>query len=157
VTTVLAGRWMTWALVASLALNLFLGGVVGMRLWREHRIAQERSAYAGPVGRLTAGMPETARAKVRTVLDARQQEFRERSREFRQARNAAFQTLASDAFDRTRAEAAFAEARQRATAMSELVQTVLVEAAATLTPEERKAFREGLAERERRGPRQWRQ
>jgi uncharacterized membrane protein len=140
---------MAWALVASLALNLFLAGVLGARLWREQQW-RERAAVAGPLGRITAAMPESARDKVKAVTEPRQQELRDRSREARRARNEAMQALAADNFDRTRANAAFAEARQRFNAMSDLMQSVLIEVAATLTPEERVQFRERMAERERR-------
>ena len=142
------GRWMTWALIVSLALNLFLAGVVGMRLWREHQW-RERAA-GGPLARITSAIPESARDKVKAVVEPRQQELRDRGREFRRARNEAMQTLGVEPFDRGRAVAAFGEARQRANAMSDFMQAVLIEAAATLTPEERRQFRERLAERDRR-------
>jgi uncharacterized membrane protein len=149
------GRWVGWALVASLALNLFLAGVAGVRYWREHWREPER-AMMGPMGRFGSGLPESGRAKVKAVMDARQGEIREQGREFRRARSEAMQALAAEPFDRVKAEAAFAEARRRAEAMSTVMQSAMIEASAQFTPEERKAFRERLAERERdrdrRGP-----
>jgi uncharacterized membrane protein len=112
--------------------------------------SERAAAGGGPLGRITASMPDSARDKVKAVTEPRQQEIRERNREFRRARNEAMQALAADNFDRARATAAFAEARQRANAMSDLVQAMLVEAAATLTAEERRQFRDRLGERERR-------
>ncbi|MSP49767.1 MAG: periplasmic heavy metal sensor [Alphaproteobacteria bacterium] len=144
----LGGRWVGWALIASLALNLFLAGVVGVRYWREHW--QPERAMMGPMGRIAG----SGRAKVKAVMDARQQEIREHSREFRQARGDAMQALAAEPFDKARVDAAFIEARRRANAMSETMQSAMIEASAQLTAEERKAFRERLAERERRWPQQ---
>ncbi len=159
----LGSRWVGWALVASLALNLFLAGVIGVRFWREHwREGPERvmAGALGPMGRIAGAMPESGREKVKAVMDARQQELRERSREFRRSRTEALQALSAEAYDRGRAEAAFAEARRRADAMSEIVHATMIEASSQLTTEERKAFRERLAERdrerERRGPSQQR-
>jgi len=145
----LGSRWIGWALILSLALNLFLGAVVGMRYWREHQRVSERSTM-GPIGRIAAGLPESGREKVRAVMEGRQAQIREQSREFRRARSEAMQTLAAEPFDRARADAAFVEARRRANAMSELMQSTMIEASARLSPEERKAFRERMAERERR-------
>jgi len=145
----LGSRWVGWALILSLALNLFLGAVVGMRYWREHQREAER-ATMGAMGRITAGLPESGRAKVRAVMEGRQSQIREHRREFRRARNEAMQTLAAEPFDKIKAEAAFVEARRRANAMSELMQSTMIEASAQLSAEERRAFRERLAERERR-------
>ncbi len=144
----LEGRWVGWVLVVSLALNLFLAGVVGMRYWRENVRSPDRAAF-GPIGRMTQGMPESGRAKVRAEVDAKREQFREQSREFRRARGEAVQALAAEPFDRAKVDAAFAEARRRADAMSAIMQSAIIEASARLTPEERKAFRERLAERDR--------
>lgn len=146
---VLGSRWVGWVLIASLALNLFLGAVVGVRYWREHRQASER-AMMGPMGRLAAGLPESARAKVKAVVEGRQAQIQEQRREFRRAQTEAMQALAAEPFDKAKADAAFVEARRRANAMSELMQSTMIEASAQLTAEERKAYRERLAERSRR-------
>lgn len=155
---ILGSRWIGWALVASLALNLFLAGMIGVRFWREHwRESPERAMAGtfGPMGRITGAMPESSRDKVKAVMETRQQEVRERGREYRRARTEAMQALSADAFDRSRAEAAFAEARRRADAMSEGVHAAMIEASSQLTPDERKAFRERLAERDRQRERRW--
>ncbi len=154
----LGSRWVGWALVASLALNLFLAGVIGVRFWREHwREGPERvmAGAFGPMGRIAAAMPDSSRAKVKAVMEIRQQEVRERGREYRRARSEAMQALSAEAYDKSRAEAAFAEARRRADAMSEVVHAAMIEASSQLTPDERKAFRERLAERDRERERRW--
>jgi uncharacterized membrane protein len=145
----LGSRWVGWALIASLALNLFLGAVVGTRYWREHWRSSER-AMMGPMGRIASALPDSARDKVKAVTEGRQAQIREQSREYRRIRTEAMQTLAADPFDKAKAEAAFVEARRRANAMSELMQSTMIEVSAQLTAEERKAFRERLADRERR-------
>lgn len=151
--TFLGGRWVGWALLASLALNLFLAGAIGVRFWREHwRDGSERAMMAGPTARLAAVLPESGREKMKAALDAKQREMRERGREFRRTRSEAMQALSAEPFDRARATAAFAEARRKADAISELMQDAMIEAGAGLTAEERKIFRERLAERDRRGP-----
>lgn len=150
----LEGRWVGWVLIVSLALNLFLAGIVGMRYWREHFRPPPDRAMMGPVGRITQGLPESGRAKVKAAMDATREQYREQGREFRRARGEAIQALAAEPYDRAKVEASFAEARRRADAMSAIMQSALIEASARLTAEERKAFRERLAERERdrRGP-----
>ena len=149
----LGGRWVGWALMASLALNLFLGGVIGVRFWREHwRDGPERMAgQLGPTARLAAAFPESGREKVKAALDAKQQELRDRGREFRRTRAEALQVLSAEPFDRAKVTAAFAEARRTADAMSMIAQDAIIEAGEKLTSEERKALRDRLAERDRRG------
>lgn len=151
----LEGRWVGWVLIASLALNLFLAGVLGVRYWREQQWRAERT-MTGPIGRIAQGLPESGRTKVRAVIDSRRDQIREQGREYRRARGEAMQALAAEPFDRMKVEAAFAEARRRADAMSATMQAAMIEASAQLSAEERKAFRERLAERERdrerRGP-----
>lgn len=151
----LEGRWVGWVLIASLALNLFLAGVVGVRYWREQQWRSERSTMTGPIGRIAQGLPESGRTKVKAVLDSRREQIREQNREFRRARSEAMQALAAEPFDRAKVEAAFAEARRRADGVSAIMQGAMIEASAQLTPEERKAFRERMAERDRERERRW--
>jgi uncharacterized membrane protein len=152
----LEGRWVGWVLIVSLALNLFLVGVVGVRYWREHVRPPPDRVAMGPFGRLTQGLPESGRAKFKEAMDSRREQMREQGREFRRARGEAMQALAAEPFDRVKVDAAFAEARRRADTMSAIMQGAMIEASAQLTSDERKAFRDRLAERERererRGP-----
>ncbi len=150
----LEGRWVGWVLIASLALNLFLAGLVGMRYWREHQWRSGDRAMMGPIGRISQGLPESGRTKVKAVIESRREQIREQGREYRRARGEAMQALAAEPFDRPTVDAAFAEARRRADAMSAIMQSAMIDASAQLSPEERKAFRERLADRdrERRGP-----
>jgi uncharacterized membrane protein len=150
----LTGRWVGWALLASLAANLFLGGLIGMRAWHEH--GESGMARLGPMGPVVGALPASGRDKVRAAMKARDSDLRQHGREFRRARAEAERLLAADPYDQARAQAAFAEARQRADALASVVQGALIEAGARLSPEERKALRDRMAERERdrerRGP-----
>lgn len=151
----LEGRWVGWVMIASLALNLFLAGVLGVRYWREQQWRSERAMTGGPIGRIAQGLPESGRTKVRAVIDSKRDQIRELSRDYRRARGEAMQALAAEPFDRAKVDAAFAEARRRADAMSATMQAAMIEASAQLTPEERKAFRDRMAERERERERRW--
>jgi len=143
----LTGRWVGWALLASLAVNLFLGGVIGMRAWHGH--GEPGIGRLGPMGPVVGALPASGRDKVRAAMKARAADLRQHGREFRRARSEAERLLAADPYDQAKAETAFAEARLRADAFANVVQGALIEAGARLSPDERKALRDRMAERER--------
>jgi len=150
----LTGRWVGWALLASLAVNLFLGGLIGMRAWHER--GGPGIGRLGPMGPVVGALPASGRDKVRAAMKARDAELRQHGREFRRARAEAERLLAAEPYDQARAEAAFAEARLRADALASVVQGALIEAGTRLSTDERKALRDRMTERERererRGP-----
>lgn len=87
--TLPGGKWLGWLLVASLALNLFGGGIlVGgwIRDWRQPPEAR-RAFHMGPprlnILRMAERLPEPARAEARAILESRGAEIGEAIRALR--------------------------------------------------------------------------
>lgn len=153
-------------LVASLALNLFLGGLTAGR-WiygRGHGsllasapqgavvqgtpaqgAAGERGmsaafsdpARGGPLLRLAHRLPHPHDQTLREAVKAREAEFTERANALRLARRGVGEAFTADPFDSAAAERAFETLRQRQVALQALGQIVLVETARQLPKEAR--------------------
>lgn len=128
------------ALVVSLAVNLFGGGVW---LGRELRpLSPSPPALAGQgMPALLAGIPPEARRLVRQQISANRPEVRERLRDLREARGAAFAVAREPEADRVALEAALARLRQRTEAAQALVHRFLIEALLAVPGDERARWR----------------
>lgn len=139
------------ALTLSLAANVFLGGFVAGRMMgpRFHGPPPALSDDLMAMGR--EALPPEALRELRQAMLAERHAFREIRRESAAIRMAFIEALSAEEFDRATADAAAAriaaaegERRARAAAM-------LVDVAAKLSPEDRKAFAQALrANHERR-------
>ncbi|ALM86191.1 periplasmic heavy metal sensor [Bordetella sp. N] len=144
------GRGWKFALVGSLVLNIFLvGGIAGGAYqW-----------YAGRGAHQAAGAPRVALRFATEDLSAqRQAEFldalktarrdnQDYAREARKARREVLALLAAPQLDRAALDAALARTRTADAALRAAVENGVAGFAATLTPEERKTFADGLRER----------
>lgn len=149
----LAKKWAI-ALVVSLALNLFLGGMMTARWMMYPRGAPPRGmgmrvrSLEGSLKRhLDPSVHETLRkidAEHQEVIEGRMQEAREASR-------AARRTLLAEPFDEAGARQAFAAARAKQGAAREAMQDALIDLAAALPPGERAKL--GQAWNRHKGPR----
>jgi uncharacterized membrane protein len=132
-------RRLGWALIASLAFNLFFIGLIGATAWRWHDRREMAMGFAG-AGWMMPMLPDELRGQLRERMQQRRLDLRERWLEVRQARLAVVRTLAAEPYDRAAADRAFAELRQRIGRVQEVMHGAIAEAAADLTPEQRKAL-----------------
>jgi uncharacterized membrane protein len=132
------------ALALSLAANVFLGGFVAGRMVgpRFHGPPPALSDDLMAISR--EALPPQALKELRRTMLAQRDTFREIRRENAGIRLAFIEAISAEEFDRAKADAAAAriaaaegERRARAAAM-------LVEVAAKLSPEDRKAFAQAL-------------
>ncbi len=127
------------ALMVSLALNLFLAGVlIGDRLaqWRDP-VPTVAGPLLGGLGLRGASLAPEARQELRRVLESYRRPLHERMRDLQESRLTAARALAAEPYDPKRAEAALAELRRRTRSAQAVVHGALVEAAASLEAEHR--------------------
>jgi len=149
----LAKKWAI-ALVVSLALNLFLGGMMTARwMMRPHRpphrgmgmhVRSLKSSLGRHLDPSVHGTLERVDAKHREII-------RERMKDAAEASRSAKDALSGEPFDEAKAKEAFADARAKQAAAREAMQNALIELAAALPPAERAKL--GKAWGRRDGPR----
>lgn len=145
--------------VGSLALNLFLVGAIvgGAYRWFAARDAVPTAAGA------RAGAPTALRYAAQDLSPERRREFvdalrqarrdaRPLTQQARAGRDDVLRLVAAPQFDRQALDAALANTREADRAVRERVETAVADFVATLTPDERATFAQGLKVRG-----QWRQ
>jgi uncharacterized membrane protein len=146
-----AGRrnWITTALAVSVALNLFLGGVLAGRIGGQasQSVRAQRNLEAA-----LAPLPEAKRNVVIRELRRVMPELRHDQQAVQQARAAAAEELLRPQPDSAALDRHFREVQVRTTSMQNALQQALKRAAADLTPEERRALIEAA---NRRALRPW--
>jgi uncharacterized membrane protein len=144
------------ALVGSLVLNAFLLGAIGGGAiqWFSAREKGHAAARVQAPTALRFAASELSPERQQQFLDAlkrARREGRDFALEGREARNQVLELLAAPQLDRPALDAALARTRAADTALRTRIEQGVADFAATLTPEERATFAEGL---KRRG--QWR-
>lgn len=154
-TTPLARR-LAIALVASLAINLFLGGMAISR-WLFHEPPGAHDAASpdgiGHFNRRAAheALDAGARKRVEAIWRDRFDDIRPRIRAARKARHDVMRQLMAEPIDATALEAAYAALRARTDEAQTAVHGVLAEVAQMLPPDQRRRFfRAGLKRRDRK-------
>lgn len=129
------------ALAISVALNLFLLGF-GVAHWLTLR-------GHGVPGELRAGAPWVLHGRhFRELLRSHRDELAPRVNAIRSARRAALESLGKEPFDREELRTRLDALRETTTQAQTEIHELLLEAAQTMTPEERQR----LADAQRRGP-----
>lgn len=134
-----ARRWITILgalLLLSLAVNLFIGGVI---LGRGVGGVGEGGFRVG-IERIMRALPDSDREAMQAVLDRRRDELQQRFIDFRAARRAAGELLRADAFDAAAFAAAEQDAREKSFALQNAVRDLVMEAVPRLSPEGRAAL-----------------
>jgi len=138
-------RWLGFVLIASLAVNLFLGGIV-VGGWvaggGPPLPAWQPGAGLRAFPRLIETLPPEARAEAADILAEHRGEIRRSLVALHRARRDVFQLLAQETVDRPALEQAFATLRARMTAAQAAVQDALIEVSVSLPPEQRRALAE---------------
>jgi uncharacterized membrane protein len=149
----LAKKWAI-ALVVSLALNLFLGGMMTAR-WMMRPPGSPHRGMGMKVRSLKSSLGRHLDPSVHETLervDAKHREtVRGRMKEAAEASRLAQEALADEDFDEAKAKQAFADARAKQAAAREAMQNALIELAAALPPAERAKLRKAWGRR--KGPR----
>jgi uncharacterized membrane protein len=134
--TVLGG-----ALALSLAVNLFVVGVMAGRLtFQTHEEEpQQGVAWSGMRARFLA-LPQSDRAPFRAAMLQHAAELRATTLALRSAQWRALEALRATPYDKARMQAAFAAVREATTARQAALHAALVDAIGTLRPEARAAL-----------------
>jgi uncharacterized membrane protein len=132
-------------LAASLGANLFLGG------WLAGRLTGEATQGQRNIEAMLAPLPQDKRALVRKELRAAMPQVRQHFKALQAARAAVAEELVKSEPDQVQLDRRFAEVRVQTTAIQAAFQQAFKRAAASLTPEERRAVIEALKRRPQRG------
>jgi len=161
-----AAKWVLAALVASLGVNLFVGGMVlggrfhhpppGTFFQSEGRERGEagRGMSAFLMDRMAGALPREARGEFRRAVGEHRAAMAEADKNFRETRDKLRAAMAAEPFDRAALDAAFAEMRTRMGESQAAMHAALTDAAARLSPEARKRLSE-WDPRDRRKKRDW--
>jgi len=145
--------WKT-LLVGSVLLNVFLLGAIAGGAWRWFAVHGEPQAQPAQRVALRFATEELSAQRQQQFVEAlksSRREGRQYAREGRDGRREVLDLLAASQLDRNAIDAALARTRTADSALRAQIESGVVDFAATLTPEERVKFVEGL---EKRG--QWR-
>lgn len=147
-------RWLLVGLVASIALNLFLAGVVGAWLVRP-AIFRSSPPPAVELGlsadrlaeRIARRLPAVDKPIVRDAFKKHEQDIWARLEEWREAQQASRRTLRANPFDPSAYTATFNRVQEARVAYQVAVHQAVREAAAAMSPEGRVKLGQPLAGR----------
>jgi len=132
------GRSWRWALIASLALNLLLLGVIGTYWWRWPRW-QPMSAT---LSELVETLPDADRATLRPLVEKQQAETKAGFDQIKTLRLAARAAVLTEPYDAARVEAAFDALREKSIDLRADSQTTLLAILSKLPLEQRRQLTE---------------
>ena len=142
------GKWLLAALIVSLGLNLFVGGLMlGHRLNRlphgafvseRHERAEEKRRIFSFIDRMASALPAGDREKFLAVIDGYRGELAQADKNFREARNKVRTAMSADNFDRAALENAFADVSARMMDVQKVLHAALTDAVSRLPPDARK-------------------
>mgnify|MGYP001039269254 CR=1 FL=1 len=133
------GRWTTWALIASLALNLFVAAAAVGAGMRHHRMPHGDVREVG-FGPFTDALTREDRAALRDAFIATTPDFRAMRREAEAGFARLVASLRADPWDRAETEAVLAEQAVRTAERLDLGRKLLLERLETMTPQARAAL-----------------
>jgi uncharacterized membrane protein len=141
--------WVRALLIASLAANLAVAGIVAGAAWRGGDRGAPRDVGFGP---FTEALSREDRALLRKEFLARSPDMRDMRRAMREDARAVLVALRAEPFDEAAFRRALSDHRSRIQDRVSLGETLLVDRVAGMTPEDRRAFADRLEDRLRRGP-----
>ncbi|WP_186002520.1 periplasmic heavy metal sensor [Mycobacterium sp. KBS0706] len=133
----MTARSWRWALVASLALNLLLLGVLGTWLWRS-------DSRSGPsaLSEAVATLPEPDRTTLAQLLEQRRAQSKAIGDELRQQRAAVNEALSAEPYDPDKVAAALAAMSDEFKELRGVVQGTILEIMPKLSAEQRRKMLE---------------
>jgi uncharacterized membrane protein len=143
------GKFKRWGLIASLALNLLLIGLIAGGIWRVRHHGQILGGDLGLMG-FVRHLPADRQPEIREQLLSAGKNLMPLRKDVQEAWMMANSVLATEPFDKETLKAALAKSRETTARVEEAMASVFAETAAKLTPTERKALQ---AWREKHKPR----
>ncbi|AOI75966.1 MULTISPECIES: periplasmic heavy metal sensor [unclassified Burkholderia] len=141
-------RGWKFTLVGSVVLNVFMLGAIGggaYQWFSTHRDQHPGTPASRTALRFAADeLPDARRREFAAALKAARKDGRDLAREGRDGRIAVLDLLAAPQLDRAAIDAALERTRAADTALRAQVERSVVDFAATLTPDERAKFVDGL-------------
>jgi uncharacterized membrane protein len=136
-----APRWLWIALIASLAMNCLVLGIVFRSVWQIEGVqALGGDRVSAGLGGYVASLPPERRKVLRRIGSADRPLLRPLRLELRKLRDEVTQILETEPLDKERLAAAQARILETEVEMRKVMQRSLAELAARMTPEERRAF-----------------
>jgi uncharacterized membrane protein len=141
-----AGKWLLAALIVSLGLNLFVGGlIVGHKLNRHpHEWAERHQAETGQprvfgfIDRMASTLPQDDREKFLKTIDGYRAELAEADKNFRGTRKKVQDAIAAEPFDRNALDMALADVQAKMGDLQKVLHRALSDAVSALPPDARK-------------------
>jgi uncharacterized membrane protein len=134
-----APRWLWIVLIASLALNFLVLGVVARSMWHHPPPGGDRIATIGLVGYVRS-LPAERREELRRIMEEERPRLRPLRQELRQLRSELMETLRTEPLDKQRLAAAQKRILDSEIEMRRIINQTVVTVAERMTPEERKAL-----------------
>lgn len=134
------GRWLGGALIASLALNLFMGGFLVARLISAERQDANLSPVEIDFRTLPRGIPPSIREDIEHHVRERKREITRTYRELIQARRALGELISQEQLDTPALEREFSKLRDLQIELQGPLHEAMIETLGTLNPEERREF-----------------
>jgi uncharacterized membrane protein len=141
-------RWIYIGLFVSLALNLFLAGVIGAHVFWQRGHHPHRGPFN--IRHAYSVLKPADQTKAKAIWAANRQAFFEKIKEIRKARRAVRQLLQDDATDYKKVEAAITNVSNKRHEIHKLVRGVVQKIAASLPATERMKFYRAALKRHRR-------
>lgn len=139
------------ALFVSVAANILLVGVIGgaaLSNSRHERVATQNAIARAPnVRAILEAVPAERRAEIRGKVIAAWRDGRAVRQEARRARVEVYEIANAESYDAAAVKAGFARVRAADAKVAEQLQNVIADAMTSLTPEERRAVLQRLAQR----------
>ena len=139
-----------WALIASLAVNFLLIGLVLAGVWRVRHHGLPGSGNDLSLVGFVHQLPSDRQSGIREQLMAERNNMRPLRQDARETWTAANAVLSEEPYDKDKLKAALAKSREATARFEEALSSILAETAAKLSPAERKSLQ---AWRERHKPR----
>jgi uncharacterized membrane protein len=148
--SVSAPRWMWVALIASLALNCLVLGIVFRSVWDiGHVQALGGDRAAGGIGGFVATLPPERGKELRQTYNAERPLLRPLRLELRRLRGEVIETLQTEPLDKQRLGGALSRILETEIEMRRILGRSLADVAARMTLEERRAYLGWREERRR--------
>lgn len=134
----MSGRARSWLLIASLAVNLFLVGLMAGHRFSPPPIPDSvPGTVFGDLRRMADVLPADTRREIRDLFESHRPEIFSGLRGIRSARDDIREILRTEPYDPEALNAAFAVLRQRTDQVQSIVHGALVDVAGRLGPDER--------------------
>ncbi|MGE5539368.1 MAG: periplasmic heavy metal sensor [Gemmatimonas sp.] len=138
------GRRWRIALLASVALNLLLAGVIGVWVARPmFRGPAPQPEFGRVIDRMANRLPDSDAAVLRRAYDAHREEIARLGQNVRRTRERVRAALRADPFDAGALAAAMGEMRAARNGVEDAIQSVMREGAAEMSPEGRRTLARG--------------